>query len=121
MAFSRFLICERLSWQRTIMPVGMCMTCTAESVVLTPWPPGPLARQTSMRSSSGLMTRSTSCASGRTATVAVEVWMRPCASVAGTRWTRWTPLSKRRVLKTSSPLTWKMISLKPPRSEGLMS
>ena len=36
-------------------------------------------------------------ASGRihtsTATVAVEVWMRPCASVAGTRCTRWTPLS----------------------------
>ena len=33
------------------------------------------------------------CASGSTATVAVEVWMRPCASVAGTRCTRCTPLS----------------------------
>ncbi|MFM8682441.1 MAG: hypothetical protein ACKOEG_01450 [Chthoniobacterales bacterium] len=30
---------------------------------------------------------------GRTATVAVEVWMRPWASVAGTRCTRCTPLS----------------------------
>ena len=28
-------------WQRTIRPEGMCMICTAESVVLTDWPPGP--------------------------------------------------------------------------------
>jgi hypothetical protein len=39
---------------------------------------------------------STSSASGSTATVAVDVWMRPCASVAGTRCTRCTPPSKRR-------------------------
>ena len=32
-------------------------------------------------------------ASGITATVAVEVWIRPCDSVAGTRWTRWVPPS----------------------------
>ena len=36
---------------------------------------------------------STSSASGRTTTVAVEVWIRPDDSVAGTRWTRWTPPS----------------------------
>ena len=30
-------------------------------------------------------------ASGKTATVAAEVWMRPWASVAGTRCTRWPP------------------------------
>jgi hypothetical protein len=41
----------------------------------------------------GLTTMSTSSASGMIATVAVEVWMRPWASVAGTRWTRCTPLS----------------------------
>ena len=29
--------------------------------------------------------------SGRTATVAVDVWTRPPDSVSGTRWTRWTP------------------------------
>ena len=29
--------------------------------------------------------------SGISATVTVEVWIRPCASVAGTRCTRWTP------------------------------
>src|SRR3972149_5426103 len=39
------------------------------------------------------MSTSISSASGRTATVAVLVWMRPWASVAGTRWTRWAPLS----------------------------
>ena len=41
--------------------------------------------------SSGLISMSTSSASGSTATVAAEVWMRPCASVSGTRCTRCTP------------------------------
>ena len=45
----------------------------------------------SMRTSFQLMSTSTSSTSGMTATVAVEVWMRPCASVAGTRCTRCTP------------------------------
>ena len=40
-----------------------------------------------------LISTSTSSASGSTATVAAEVWMRPLASVSGTRCTRWTPLS----------------------------
>ena len=39
----------------------------------------------------GLISMSTSSTSGSTATVAAEVWMRPCASVSGTRWTRCTP------------------------------
>src|SRR3989304_411577 len=47
----------------------------------------------SIRRSSGFTLTSTSSASGSTATVAVEVWMRPLASVTGTRWTRGTPLS----------------------------
>ena len=38
---------------------------------------------------------------------AVLVWIRPCASVAGTRWTRWTPLSYLSRLKTSVPVTEK--------------
>ena len=66
---------------------------TAEYVVLTPWPPGPEEQYVSMRRSSGLISMSISSASGSTATVAVEVWMRPWLSVLGTRWTRWTPLS----------------------------
>ena len=67
---------------------------TAESVVFTDWPPGPDERLTSMRRSlaSSIWT-STSSALGSTATVAVEVWMRPLASVSGTRCTRCTPPS----------------------------
>ena len=37
------------------------------------------------------MSISTSFASGSTVTVAVEVWIRPLASVTGTRCTRWVP------------------------------
>ena len=45
-----------------------------------------------MRRSLGLMTISdTSSASAMMATVQAEVWMRPCASVAGTRCTRCAP------------------------------
>ena len=65
----------------------------AESVRLTHCPPAPDARKTSMRKSSGLNSMSTSWASAITATVAVEVCTRPWVSVAGMRWTRWTPLS----------------------------
>jgi hypothetical protein len=65
---------------------------TAEYVVFTLWPPGPLEQNVSTRRSFGSILMSTSSASGRTATVAVEVWMRPLASVTGTRCTRWTPL-----------------------------
>ena len=39
MAIERFLCCDFSCWQRTMMPLGMCMICTAESVVLTDWPP----------------------------------------------------------------------------------
>ena len=31
-------------WQLATMPVGTCVIRTAESVVLTLWPPGPLER-----------------------------------------------------------------------------
>ena len=72
---------------------------TAESVVLTDWPPGPDERLTSIRRSfSSSISISTSSASGMTTTVAVEVWMRPLDSVAGIRWTRWTPPSNLRRL-----------------------
>ena len=65
----------------------------ALSVLLTCWPPAPEERKVSICKSAGLISNSTSSTSGRTATVTVEVWMRPAASVSGTRWTRWTPLS----------------------------
>jgi hypothetical protein len=46
---------------------------TAEYVVLTLWPPGPLEQNVSMRRSFSLIWMSTSSASGSTATVAVDV------------------------------------------------
>src|SRR5947207_2429916 len=64
---------------------------TAESVVFTLWPPGPVERYTSTFRSLGSISTSTSSASGITATVAVEVWIRPCDSVSGTRCTRCLP------------------------------
>ena len=48
---------------------------------------------------------STSSASGSTATVAAEVWMRPPDSVSGTRCTRCTPLSNFSAAKTPVPET----------------
>ena len=56
---------------------------TALSVVLTLCPPGPDERNTSILRSCGSILTSTSSASGSTATVAAEVWIRPCVSVAG--------------------------------------
>jgi cytoskeletal protein CcmA (bactofilin family) len=40
----RFLCCERSFWHCTTMPVGSWVMRTAESVVLTCWPPAPDAR-----------------------------------------------------------------------------
>ena len=62
-------------------------------------------------------------ASGRihtsTATVAVDVWMRPLASVAGTRCTRCTPLSYFSWLYTRFPSIDAMASLMPPMPVSL--
>ena len=91
---------------------------TAESVVLTPWPPGPDERYTSTLMSLSSTFTSTSSASGRTATVTVEVWMRPADSVAGTRWTRCTPRSNLSRLQAPLPWTDRMTSLKPPWPVG---
>ncbi len=93
------------------MPVGTCSTLTAESVVLACWPPLDEARSVSMLRSSGRMFTSTSSASGSTATVAADVWMRPLASVSGTRCTRWTPDSNFSRANTPLPVTLAMISL----------
>ena len=69
------------------------MMRTAESVVLTDWPPGPVERNTSICRSLSAICTSTSSTSGSTATVAMEVWTRPWDSVLGTRCTRWGPAS----------------------------
>ena len=44
MALTRFCCWERSSCIATIIPVGRCVIRTAESVVLTPWPPCPPER-----------------------------------------------------------------------------
>ena len=84
---------------------------TAESVVLTDWPPGPDERKTSMRRSFSSILTSNSSASGSTATVAAEVWIRPDPSVAGTRCTRCTPNSNFSRANTPRPETEAIASL----------
>ena len=69
------------------------MIRTAESVVFTLCPPGPLERKTSMRRSLSSICTSTGSASGSTSTPAALVCTRPWLSVTGTRWTRCTPPS----------------------------
>ena len=54
---------------------------------------------------------SISSASGSTATVAADVWIRPPASVSGTRCTRCTPDSNFSLAKTPLPVIVAMISL----------
>src|SRR5674476_82944 len=66
---------------------------TSESVVFSDFPPGPLDLKTSTLIWFGSMWTSTSSASGRTATVTVEVWILPLDSVTGTLWTLCTPVS----------------------------
>ena len=104
-----------------MMPVGRWVIRTAESVVLTCCPPAPDARIVSMRMSAAGMSISTSSASGRTATVAALVWMRPPDSVSGTRCTRWTPDSNLRRANTPSPSTRTVASRTPPSSDRASS
>ena len=54
-----------------------------------------------------------------TATVAVDVWIRPCDSVAGTRCTRCVPPSHLNTENAPSPLTANTASLTPPPSLSL--
>src|SRR3989442_35386 len=68
--------------------------------------------------STGFSSTSTGSASGITVTVAAEVWTRPCASVFGTRCTRWTPASYLSCEYAPWPWTSKAILSKPPFSEG---
>src|SRR5437667_2163791 len=120
-AFARFFSCERSSWHVTTSPVGRCVIRTAESVVLTPCPPGPEDRYTSTRRSFSSILTSTSSASGSTATVTVEVWIRPLDSVTGTRCTRWTPRSNFRRLQAPRPWMNRITSLNPPTPVALAS
>jgi hypothetical protein len=63
----------------------------ALSVLLTCWPPAPLARKVSMRRSAGFSVILGLVRLGHHGDVQALVWMRPWVSVAGTRCTRWPP------------------------------
>ena len=63
--------------------MGRWVIRTPLSVLFWCWPPGPPERMTSISRSSVRISISTSSGSGRTATVAAEVWMRPWVSVCG--------------------------------------
>jgi hypothetical protein len=98
-AVAMFLCCERSSWQATTMPVGMWVRRTAESVLLTCWPPAPPERKVSTRRSLSTISTSKSSlspTSGRTITLAKLVWRRALASKGLMRTRRWTPISERR-------------------------
>ena len=98
-ACRRFIALSRLAcWLRSVCdstttPLGTWVMRIADSVLLTCWPPAPELRKVSTLRSAGLITISVSLAGSiaMIATVAAEVWMRPCDSVAGTRCTRWVP------------------------------
>ncbi len=74
----------------------------------------------STRRSSALISTSKSSTTGSTATVTVEVWMRPLDSVIGTRCTRCTPDSYFSREYAPAPLTSKITSLKPPIPVSLL-
>ena len=119
MAFSRFWNWLRSAWHSTTVPVGLWMRRTAEEVLLTCWPPAPLARKTCISTSAGFNETSTASISGRTATVAALVWIRPPDSVSGTRWTRWTPDSNFSREYAPSPSMRTAHSFTPPSSVSL--
>src|SRR5690606_39947071 len=107
--------------QITTIPVGLCVSCTLVSTLLTFCPPAPPEREVCISISPGLSSTSTSSASGSTATDAAEVCTRPCVSVSGTRCTRCTPDSYFSCPYTSSPITLIITSLYRPAASSVIS
>src|SRR5688572_59265 len=122
MAVARFLCWLRSFWQATTIPVGPCVRRTADSVLLTCWPPAPLERYTSILMSAGfrsiLMSSSTS---GDTNTEANEVWRRLPESNGDLRTRRCTPVSVRSQPYAYSPLTSMVALLMPATSPACES
>ena len=117
-AFSRFIALSRLAcWLRSVCdstttPEGRWVMRIAESVLLTCCPPAPEERKVSTFRSAGLSSTSAmSASSAMIATVAADVWMRPCDSVSGTRWTRCVPDSNFSREYAPRPSTCATISL----------
>jgi hypothetical protein len=92
---------------------------TAESVVFTLCPPGRGAHDVDLELV--LVDLDLDVLDlGHDATVAVEVWMRPCDSVSGTRCTRWVPPSNLKIENAPWPFTANTASLTPPPSLSLV-
>ena len=95
-AISWFWVWLRSFWLWATMPVGRWVRRTAESVLLTCWPPAPCERNVSTRISSQSSSISTSSStSGSTSTSANVVWRRFCESNGLMRTSRCTPRSAR--------------------------
>ncbi len=72
----------------------MCVSRTADSVLLTCWPPAPPERIVSVRTSDSLMSiLMLSSTTGKIATLENEVWRRALESNGEMRTSRCTPAS----------------------------
>ena len=72
-ALSLFWCCDLCDWHWTTSPVGICVSLTAESVLLTCCPPAPEALNVStLKSFLSIFISWTSSTSGKTATVQVD-------------------------------------------------
>ena len=90
---------------------------TAESVVLTDWPPGPEERKTStLISDSGMSMESFDSISGITSTAAKLVWRRPWLSNGEMRTRRCVPASTDRLPNAYGTLTSNVADFRPASS-----
>ena len=121
-ARSRFWCWLRSDWTATTMPVGRWVSRTAESVLLTCWPPAPEARYVSTRRSfSSISTLASSGTCGMTSTRAKLVCRRFCESYGLIRTSRCTPRSLRSFPYAQRPSMLKLTLLRPASSPSVAS
>src|SRR3984893_11112409 len=93
-ACALFLCCERPAWQTTATPVGIWVSRTADSVLLTCWPPAPPERMVSVRTSDSLMSILIELSTTeKIATLETDVCRRGLESNGDIRTSRCTPAS----------------------------
>ena len=120
-AFALFLCWLFSSWISTTRPDGRCVIRTAESVVLTDWPPGPGAALDLDPEVPLLVDLHLDLVhlgqddDGGGARVDAAA----ATPSTGTRWTRWTPPSNLSRLYAPSPATSRIASLMPPMPVSL--
>ncbi len=119
-ATSRLRSCER-SWVHLIMmPVGLCLSMTAVSTLLTFCPPAPPERAVWMSRSAGLSSISMLLSiSGVTSMEVNEVWRFPAESNGEILTRRWTPRSALRYPYAYSPSILTVAALMPVVSPAL--